>query len=113
MSDKYEKLDDESHPVDNKSDKVLTINETRGNSFKPPTVKGQDLIEGHFQSHDIKCPLCRTQVYTFVERRKNTFQIVMAVVFLLFTCVLVCVPFCIDSWYTFVHTCPNCNYEIG
>ena len=63
------------------------------------------------------CPNCDEEILTTIEKSFSRYQYLIAsgLFFSLvgFICCCWMIPYCMDDWKDVLHTCPNCNYEIG
>ena len=63
------------------------------------------------------CPNCDEEILTTIEKSVSRYQCLIASGLIAsifgFICCFWMIPYCIDDWKDVLHTCPNCNYEIG
>ena len=63
------------------------------------------------------CPNCDEEILTTIEKSVSRYQCLIAsgaIASLIgFICCFWMIPYCMDDWKDVLHTCPNCNYEIG
>ena len=63
------------------------------------------------------CPNCDEEILTTIEKSMSRYQCLIASGLICsvagFICCLWMIPYCMDDWKDVLHTCPNCNYEIG
>ena len=63
------------------------------------------------------CPNCDEEILTTIEKSVSRYQCLIASGLIAsifgFICCFWMIPYCMDDWKDVLHTCPNCNYEIG
>lgn len=66
------------------------------------------------ESSVMMCPHCHHQVSTTVVSEPNTKTHLFALLLCLFVCwPCCCVPYCMDSCQSRLHSCPNCGAHLG
>jgi lipopolysaccharide-induced tumor necrosis factor-alpha factor len=66
------------------------------------------------QSVEVTCPTCKAVVLTSVEEEASTSAYLCCMLMCVVGCMLCsCLPFCMDSFKNYKHTCPRCNSFIG
>jgi hypothetical protein len=81
-----------------------------------PAPPGAPLSKGYkWPRHSIPvvCPNCGTSVTTRPETKITIVTIIGAVLLFCFTCILVCLPFCVPACKNTTHYCPHCNSVLG
>lgn len=65
------------------------------------------------RSIQLVCPNCGATVITRVDKSITFVTVIMAILLLIFTFFLACLPFCIAACKKATHYCPYCNSLLG
>jgi len=66
------------------------------------------------QPVELTCPSCKAVVMTSIEKESSNNAYLCCMFLFIFGCGLCsCLPFCMDNFQNYKHTCPRCNTFIG
>jgi len=66
------------------------------------------------QSVELTCPSCKAVVRTHIEEHSSNMAYIFCTILCIVGCCCVaCVPFCMDNFKKYTHSCPRCSAFIG